>query len=169
MLLKKQCLREKQCDQKPIKINRIKDDYVFQQGNGAKIVGIISLSLPEELLKDLNSILGKEHAATRSEVIRQAVRNYILEYNKLEKIKGDVTATITVLYGKTERNEELFQLQHEFSDMITAYLHSHLTEENCLEVLVVKGPSKRLRDLIDGLKANKPVKQMKFAVMTIDN
>lgn len=130
---------------------------------------IISLSLPEELLKDLDSILGKEHAATRSEVIRQAVRNYILEYNKLEKIKGDVTATITVLYAKTERNEELFQLQHKFSDMITAYLHSHLTGEDCLEVLVVKGPSKRLRDLIDGLKANKPVRQIKCAIMTIDN
>jgi CopG family nickel-responsive transcriptional regulator len=132
-------------------------------------MGIISLSLPEELLKNLDSILGKEHAATRSEVVRQAVRNYILEYTELEKIKGDVTATITVLYGKTEKNEELFHLQHEFSDMINAYLHSHLSEENCLEVLVVKGPSKRLVNLIDGLKANKPVKKIKFAIMAIES
>ncbi len=78
-------------------------------------------------------------------------------------------ATITVLYGKTEKNEELFQLQHEFSDMITAYLHSHLTEENCLEVIVVKGSSKRLKNLVDGLKANKPVKKLDFAIMTIGN
>jgi len=132
-------------------------------------VGIVSLSLPDELLKDLDRVLGKERAATRSEVIRQAVRGYILEYNKLENIKGNVVATITVLYAKAEKNEELFKLQHEFGDMIAAYLHSHLTEENCLEVLVVKGPSKRLRDLIDGLKANKPVKQIKFAIMTSDD
>lgn len=141
----------------------------FNKEMERKAMGIISLSLPEELLKNLDSILGKERAATRSEVIRQAVRNYILEYNKLEKIKGDVTATITVLYGKAQKNEELFRLQHEFSDMITAYLHSHLSEENCLEVLVVKGPSKRLQSLIDGLKANKPLKQMKIAIMTTDN
>jgi CopG family nickel-responsive transcriptional regulator len=128
---------------------------------------IISLSLPEELLKELDGVLGKEHSATRSEVIRQAVRNYISDYNNLDSIKGDVTATITVLYGKTEKNEELFRLQHEFSDMITAYLHSHLTEENCLEVLVVKGSPKRLKNLVDGLKANKPVKKIKFAIMTI--
>ena len=38
-----------------------------------------------------------------------------------------------------------------------------------LEVLVVKGHSDRLRKLIDGLKANKPVKQLKIAIMTIDN
>lgn len=129
---------------------------------------IISLSLPEGLLKELDHILGEEHSATRSEVIRQAVRNYISEYDKLDNIKGNVIATITVLYEKTEKNEELFQIQHEFGDMITAYLHSHLTGENCLEVLVVKGSSKRLKNLIDGLKANKPVRQIKFSVMTVD-
>jgi CopG family nickel-responsive transcriptional regulator len=75
-------------------------------------------------------------------------------------------ATITVLYEKTEKNEELFRLQHEFSDMISAYLHSHLTESSCLEVMVVKGSPRRLKDLLDGLKANKPVKQIKFSVMT---
>jgi CopG family nickel-responsive transcriptional regulator len=131
-------------------------------------VKIISLSLPEELLKELDGVLGEEHSATRSEVIRQAVRNYISEYTTLDNIKGNVIATVTVLYEKTEKNEELFQVQHEFGDMITAYLHSHLTETNCLEVLVVKGSSERLKNLIDGLKANKPVIQIKFSVMTAD-
>jgi len=98
-------------------------------------------------------------------VIRQAVRLYLSEYNKLEKIKGNVTATITVLYEKAEKNEELYHLQHEFSDMITAYLHTHLTEDECLEVLVVKGSSQRLKSLIDGLKANKPVRQIDFSIM----
>lgn len=126
-------------------------------------MGIISLSLPEELIQELDGILGEN--ATRSEVIRQAVRTYILEYNKLSKIKGNVIATITVLYEKAEKNEELFHIQHEFGDMITAYLHSHLTGANCLEVLVVKGPAERLKTLIDGLKANKPVRQIKFSIM----
>jgi CopG family nickel-responsive transcriptional regulator len=129
-------------------------------------LSIISLSLPTELLEELDSILGKDHNATRSEVIRQAVRRYISDYNELDKIEGNVIATITVLYEKAEKNEELFYLQHEFSDMITAYLHSHLTEDECLEVLVVKGSSKRLKSLIDGLKANKPVRQIGFSVMT---
>lgn len=129
-------------------------------------MGIISLSLPEELLKELDAILGEERYASRSEVIRQALRTYISEYKELDKIKGNIMATITVLYEKTEKNEELFRLQHEFSDMIAAYLHSHLTESSCLEVMVVKGSPKRLKSLVDGLKANKPVKQIKFSVMT---
>jgi CopG family nickel-responsive transcriptional regulator len=130
-------------------------------------LGIISLSLPDELLEKLDAILGEERDATRSEVVRQAVRSYISQYNELDKVKGQIIATITVLYEKIEKNEELSRLQHEFSDMITAYLHSHLTETSCLEVMVVKGSAKRLKDLVDGLKANKPVKQINFSVMTI--
>jgi len=128
-------------------------------------MSIISLSLPTELLEELDGILGEDRSATRSEVIRQAVRKYISEYNDLAGIKGNVVATITVLYETIENNQELFHLQHEFSDMITAYLHSHLTGDECLEVLVVKGSSQRLKSLIDGLKANKPVKQIKFSIM----
>ena len=129
-------------------------------------MSIISLSLPKELLEELDAILGEEKNATRSEVLRQAVRMYLSEYRELDKIKGNIIATITVLYEKKEQNEELSRLQHEFSDMIAAYLHSHLTETTCLEVMVVKGPSRRLKKLIDGLKANKPVKQIRFSVMT---
>ena len=129
-------------------------------------VSIISLSLPNELLEELDTIVGGDRNATRSEVIRQAVRMYLTQYNELDKINGNVIATITVLYEKTEQNKELFQLQHEFDDMITAYLHAHLSESSCLEVMVIKGSSKRLRSLIDGLKANKPVKQIKVSIMT---
>lgn len=128
-------------------------------------MSIISVSLPKELLEELDAILGEDKSATRSEVLRQAVRSYITEYKELDKVTGDVIATISVLYEKKEQNEELFRLQHEFSDMITAYLHSHLTDTSCLEVMVVKGPANRLKTLIDGLKANKPVRQIKFSVM----
>jgi CopG family nickel-responsive transcriptional regulator len=130
------------------------------------LLSIISLSLPKELLEELDAVLGENRGASRSEIIRQAVRMYISEYSKLGETKGNVIATVTVLYETTDKNDELFHLQHEFGDMITAYLHSHLTGGECLEVMVVKGSASRLKSLIDGLKANKPVRQIKFSIMT---
>jgi CopG family nickel-responsive transcriptional regulator len=129
---------------------------------------IISLSIPDELRDELDRILGEEWYASRSEVVRQALRKYIAEYKELENIKGNIIATITALYEKTDKNEELTQLQHEFGDVMTTYLHSHLTEKSCLEVMVVKGSSKRLKDMIDGLKANRHVRQLKFSIMSIE-
>jgi CopG family nickel-responsive transcriptional regulator len=129
---------------------------------------IISLSIPDELRDELDRILGEEWYASRSEVVRQALRKYIAEYKELENIKGNIIATITALYEKKDKNEELTQLQHEFGDVMTTYLHSHLTEKSCLEVMVVKGSSKRLKDMIDGLKANRHVRQLKFSIMSIE-
>lgn len=129
---------------------------------------IISLSIPDELRDELDRILGEEWYASRSEVVRQALRKYIAEYKELENIKGNIIATITALYEKKDKNEELTQLQHEFGDVMTTYLHSHLTEKSCLEVMVVKGSSKRLKDMVDGLKANRHVRQLKFSIMSIE-
>lgn len=131
-------------------------------------MSIISLSLPNEFLEELDTILGEDRGANRSEVVRQAVRMYLTQYNELGKIKGNIIATISILYDKAEENRELFRIQHEFDDMITAYLHSHLSETDCLEVMVVKGSGQRLRCLIDGLKGNKPVKQIKVSIMSSD-
>lgn len=129
---------------------------------------IISLSIPDELRNELDRILGEEWYASRSEVVRQALRRYIAEYKELENIRGNIIATITALYEKQDKSEELTQLQHEFGDVMTTYLHSHLTENSCLEVMVVKGSSKRLKDMIDGLKANRHVRQLKFSIMSIE-
>jgi CopG family nickel-responsive transcriptional regulator len=129
---------------------------------------IISLSIPDELLNQLDKILGEKWFASRSEVVRQALRKYIAEYKELENIKGTIVATITALYEKMSKDEELTHLQHEFGDIMTTYLHSHLAGTSCLEVMVVKGSSKRLKDLMDGLKANKHVRQLKFSIMAIE-
>ena len=70
-------------------------------------VSIISVSLPNDLLEDLDAILSKERSAARSEVVRQAIRTYLIEYKELGKLKGNIIATVTVLYEKKDKNEEL--------------------------------------------------------------
>ncbi len=129
---------------------------------------VISISLPDELLSELDKVLGKEWYASRSEVIRHAVRRYIAEYRSLGSIDGEVIATVTVLYKKNNKSENQLRLQHEFGDIISAFLHSHMNEDTCLEVMVVKGYSSRLKELIDGMKANRNVMQINFALMGIE-
>lgn len=126
---------------------------------------VVSLSIPDELLADLDTVLGEGRSASRSEVIRQALRNYISEYRELSEMRGVVIATITVLYDKEEKNDGHLGLQHEFGEIITSYLHSHLSDDSCLEVMVIKGDASRLKQLIDGLKADLHLKNMKFSVM----
>ncbi|MBC7113404.1 MAG: CopG family ribbon-helix-helix protein, partial [Candidatus Methanomethyliales bacterium] len=87
---------------------------------------VISLSIPDDLLAELDKILGREWFASRSEVLRQALRKYISEYRGIESLKGVVVATLTVLYNKNEKGEEQLKLQHEFGDIISAFFHFHV-------------------------------------------
>ncbi|MGC8936774.1 MAG: CopG family ribbon-helix-helix protein [Candidatus Methanomethylicaceae archaeon] len=128
---------------------------------------VISVSIPDELLIELDKVLGREWCASRSEVLRQALRKYISEYRTVESIKGRVVATLTVLYYKSEKGEEQLRLQHEFGDIISAFFHLHVNDDACLEVMVVKGDAQRLRGLIDGLKANRLVKQINLSLMDV--
>ncbi len=43
-----------------------------------------------------------------------------------------------------------------------------MDDTTCLEVMVVKGQSRRLKELIDGMKANREIRQISFALMGIE-
>ena len=60
-------------------------------------MSIISISLPTDLLEELDAILGENKSANRSEVLRQAVRSYITEYKELDNVEGNIIATVSVL------------------------------------------------------------------------
>lgn len=126
---------------------------------------VISLSIPDELLELLDRIAESGRQATRSEVVRQALNGYISEYRSLERLQGEVIATITVLHEKSDRGQDL-DLQHEFDDIVVQYHHTHLSKKTCLEMMVVKGSSKRMKELMDGLKADLHVRQLKCFVMS---
>lgn len=129
---------------------------------------IVSLSLPDELLEALDAATGGERQATRSEVVRQALNSYLSEYRQLERRKGALIATITILHEKSDRGQDL-DLQHEFDDIVTQYHHTHLSKRTCLETMVVKGSSLRFKELIDGLKANRHVTQLKYFIMSAES
>lgn len=126
---------------------------------------VVSLSIPDELLELLDAITESGRQATRSEVVRLALNSYISEYRSLEQIRGEIVATITVLHEKSDKGQDL-DLQHEFDDIVVQYHHTHLSKKTCLEMMVVKGSSMRLKELMDGLKADRHVKQLKCFVMS---
>jgi len=126
-------------------------------------VVVVSLSIPDELLELLDAIAESGRQATRSEVVRQALNSYISEYRSLEQMRGEIVATITVLHEKSNKG---LDLQHEFDDIVVQYHHTHLSKKTCLEMMVIKGSSRRLKELMDGLKADRHVKQLKCFVMS---
>ena len=126
---------------------------------------IISVSIPDKLLGQLDNSIKERGFASRSEIIRQALRVFTAEYKSLRELEGEIITTITVIYKKGANRDQMLNTQHEYGDIISTFLHSHVDEKNCLEVIVARGDAHVIRKLIDALKANEQIIQVKIAVL----
>jgi CopG family nickel-responsive transcriptional regulator len=116
------------------------------------------VALEGSLLRDLDAVV-RERGGTRSELLRDLAR---AEVGRAKVPKAvDAIATLTLVYDHHVRDlsERLTNLQHELGEQVRATLHVHISHELCLEVIVIRGRSDRLKSIADRLLALRGVKQ----------
>ncbi len=128
-------------------------------------MGIISLSIPESLLEKIDENIKQQGFANRSEIVRQALRAYLSESRKLEELKGRITATITLIYRKDAHRGQITDLQHSYGGTILTFLHTHVEADSCIEVIVARGEAQTVKNLIQALKNNKQISEVKATII----
>ncbi|HJJ33318.1 MAG TPA: nickel-responsive transcriptional regulator NikR [Methanocorpusculum sp.] len=129
----------------------------------------IGVSLPENLLSKFDSIINKRGYSSRSEGIRDAIRSYITYYEWMNDVEGQRQGVITMVYDHDQRGllEAVTEIQHENRDIIQSSIHSHLTDDCCMEVVMVRGEGAQLRTLAEHLMALKGVESVKLTTIKI--
>ena len=114
-----------------------------------------------------DSLIGEKRYPNRSEAIRDLIRENLV---KREWVKGEKVAGVIALvydHHKRELVNTLTDIQHHYHSLIISTQHIHLDEDNCLEVVVVRGKPKEVESLADRLKATKGVKHSSLIMTTI--
>ncbi len=124
----------------------------------------IGVSLPKNLLTEFDSIVKSRGYSSRSEAIRDAIRMYINEFKWLERESGEVIGVVSVIYDHNYRGvtDTIISLQHDFNDIITTTMHIHLDEENCLEMINVRGDMSKIKKMVGRLSSLRGVTSVKF-------
>jgi CopG family nickel-responsive transcriptional regulator len=128
-------------------------------------MNIISLSLPKSLLDKVDEYIQQQGFANRSEVVRQALRFYMSESRRLEELQGRITATITLIYRREARRGQITDLQHSYSNAVLTFLHTHVEADSCIEIIIAKGDAQTVRSLIQALKSNKQISEVKVTIL----
>jgi len=128
-------------------------------------VTVISVSVPEKLLERVENSIREQGFANRSEIIRQALRAFIMESRSLRELEGEIAASITIIYERGAKKGQISEIQHSFGDIISTFLHAHIEEDYCLEVIVVKGEADTLRKLVDAFRTNEQINQIKVSIL----
>ncbi|HEY4785525.1 MAG TPA: nickel-responsive transcriptional regulator NikR [Bacteroidales bacterium] len=109
------------------------------------------VGLEDDVLKALDSFVVENNLPNRSQAIR-----HLVEKNTVEKkwqCNNIVAGAIVILYDhhKGDVTTKSNDIQHNYFDVILSSQHFHLSHDNCLEIIAVKGTANRLTELSDKL------------------
>ena len=125
------------------------------------------VSLPRELVRAFDKRLRAKGYRSRSEAIRDIMRDYLVG-GEWESSSESVVGTVTLVFDHHTRelNSVLTQVQHEFHHTVVCSTHVHLDEHNCVEVIIVRGRAKVLQAIADRLISTRGVKHGKLVYTT---
>ena len=125
------------------------------------------VSLDEKLLRQFDRLIIGKGYANRSEAIRDLIREALVR-EQWELGTDEAVGTITLVYDHDTRDlaDKLTDLQHAHYELIVSTLHVHLDAHHCLEVLVLRGTARTLKESAARLIGTRGVKHGTFSATT---
>jgi CopG family nickel-responsive transcriptional regulator len=125
-------------------------------------VRVISVSLPEDTVDELDRRAEQDGYSGRSELVRAALGPFLDQARDEEARKGPATATLVLAYDE-EISDLVNRRRHDHAEPITTMVHGHTDDHRCLEVLVLEGGSDEIRSLADDLRGRPGMNQVELA------
>ncbi len=126
---------------------------------------VISITLPYELLEKLDRVIEARGYFSRSEAIRDAIRNLVDEASI--DTGEEVSAIIMVTYNREQGSidKRLSDLRHEYNDIVVEGIHRHFGSGYCIDILMAEGNISQIRTLIGRIRGLKNIYQVKALIL----
>lgn len=127
-----------------------------------------SITMEADLLGRFDALVASRGTkANRSEAVRDLVRDALVE-NAVEDPDAIIAGTITMVFDHhgSDLSDKLNTIQHQYIHEIVSTVHVHLDSRHCLEVIVLRGASAKIRAIANTLLGTKGVKHGKLVTTT---
>ncbi|MBS3817802.1 MAG: CopG family ribbon-helix-helix protein [Candidatus Thermoplasmatota archaeon] len=123
---------------------------------------VVSVSIPSSLLDRLKEVIDEEGYASRSEIVRESIRNYLEDYSVRKNLSGELKGFISIMYDVTNKtcSGKISDIHHENDELVEGSLHLHFEEGNCFDIWIVEGEAERLMKLLEKLKTVRGTKHV---------
>jgi CopG family transcriptional regulator, nickel-responsive regulator len=131
-------------------------------------MSVVSVSMPDSLLAELDAFIEEHGYSGRSEAVREGTRGLLEEFNNQDFEGQQLICVITTMFDHGSGAEtELSELRHANQDLITSNVHSHAGNA-CLELFVVEGTLDKISSYIARLRAVEGVTTVEYSVLSTD-
>lgn len=124
----------------------------------------LTISVDDQLATQFDELVERKGYLNRSEAFRDLVRR-ALEENRLATGSARYcVACLSYVYNHHERQlaSRLAEEQHAHHDLTVSTMHVHLDHENCLETVILKGPTSAVVEFAESLIAQTGVRHGKI-------
>ncbi|MEF8882868.1 MAG: CopG family ribbon-helix-helix protein [Halapricum sp.] len=131
---------------------------------------VASVSMPEELLDRIDEFADEHGYTGRSEVLREAARNLMGEFEDRELEDRELLGIVTVLfdYETSNAEERMMQLRHEYDRLVASNFHSHVGDHQCMELFVLEGDLEDISTFVGKIRATQGTTTVDYSVTPID-
>lgn len=125
----------------------------------------VGVYIPKDLSEKLSIVMNNLRIDSISKVVQEALRLYVTEHSW--RTGGEVVGAIGVLYDHDVNHvdEELTDLQHKHMNIVIVATHIHLDQKNCLLIIIVKGSSENIKELVSDIEKQRGIKAVRFMLI----
>lgn len=124
---------------------------------------IISMSIPQDLLEQMDALQEDIGFSGRSELIRTAVTMLANDTKEKSKLSGVVDGVVIVIHPE-RYTDDLSELPHTFQHIIKTQIHNHLKNHKCLEIFIVHGTAEAIKRFHEAFQTSRKVELVKLFV-----
>ena len=145
---------------------------VFTEGKKVvmeKEITRIAIDIPGDLISRFDEIISERGYASRSEGVRDAIRNYISYYKWMAEVEGELVGTLTLIYDHkiTGVADSITNVQQEYMDIIKSSIRIPLDSGNHLEVIILRGDGEDVKALTGRIMSLRGVKHVKLNITSL--
>lgn len=125
---------------------------------------IISISLNNEILTELDRIQKTMGFTGRSEIIRAGIRNLAAEEKQHSMLSGLIHAILMIVHDE-ESEQVVTGIKHNYEDLIGTHLHSKVDGNKCMELFLLHGDAAKISVMTRDFQTNKKMDNVKLVTM----
>ena len=125
---------------------------------------IVSLSFPDQMIRDMDDIQKSLGFTGRSELVRAAIRLMLEDKKEKDSLRGQVAAILAVTHNQ-EDEEPVTRIKHSFEDIIRTHLHNKITRTNCVELFLLEGDAQKIASMSNGFQKEDKMKSVKLVIV----
>ncbi len=122
---------------------------------------IISVSLSEKLLEEIDQLKEETGFSGRSDVIRASTRMLIADTQEKKNLVGNINSILILIHNQ-KYEDKVTEIKHDFEDIIETQIHSHIKEDKCLEIFIMDGDADRMRILTKMFQTTRKIEYVRL-------